>query len=174
MPSLLKRTTGKGYWRIAKNWFFVKSSTIMAPGKFKNWWLRRTGAKIHKTCFISPDVTLDPVYPELIELEENTFLGFGARLMTHVVYPNGDGTTGINANPIKICKGAFIGGYSTVRGGTTVEDFAIIGSDCLIKENLTIGKKSTVYDYSVVTKYVPENAKVRGVPAKDPTAIVLD
>jgi len=50
--------------------------------------------------------------------------------------------------------------------GVTIEDNAIIGSRAVIKAGITIGKNSVVAMGAVVTKDVPENIVVLGIPAK--------
>jgi acetyltransferase-like isoleucine patch superfamily enzyme len=49
--------------------------------------------------------------------------------------------------------------------GVTIEDNAVIGSRAVIKAGITIGKNSVVAMGAVVTKDVPENTVVVGVPA---------
>ncbi len=51
--------------------------------------------------------------------------------------------------------------------GVTIEDNAIIGSHAVIKAGVTIGKNSVVAMGAVVTKDVPENTVVVGIPAKE-------
>jgi acetyltransferase-like isoleucine patch superfamily enzyme len=51
--------------------------------------------------------------------------------------------------------------------GVTIEDGAIIGSRAVIKAGVTIGKNSVVAMGAVVTKDVPPNTVVVGVPAKE-------
>ena len=50
--------------------------------------------------------------------------------------------------------------------GVTIEDGAIIGSRAVIKAGVTIGKNSVVAMGAVVTKDVPDDTVVFGVPAK--------
>lgn len=50
--------------------------------------------------------------------------------------------------------------------GVTIKDGAIIGSRAVIKAGVTIGKNSVVAMGAVVTKDVPDNMVVVGVPAK--------
>jgi len=49
--------------------------------------------------------------------------------------------------------------------GVTIEDNAIIGARAVIKAGVTIGKNSVVAMGAVVTRNVPENTVVIGVPA---------
>ena len=51
--------------------------------------------------------------------------------------------------------------------GVTIEDGAIIGSRAVIKAGVTIGKNSVVAMGAVVTKDVPPNTVVVGIPAKE-------
>lgn len=50
--------------------------------------------------------------------------------------------------------------------GVVIEDGAIIGSRAVIKAGVTIGKNSVVAMGAVVTKDVPPNTVVMGIPAK--------
>ena len=49
--------------------------------------------------------------------------------------------------------------------GVTIEDNAIIGARAVIRAGVTIGKNSVVSMGAVVTRDVPENSVVMGVPA---------
>ena len=51
--------------------------------------------------------------------------------------------------------------------GVTIKDNAIIGSRAVIKAGVTIGENSVVAMGAVVTKNVPPNTVVVGVPAKE-------
>lgn len=50
--------------------------------------------------------------------------------------------------------------------GVTIKDGAIIGSRAVIKAGVTIGENSVVAMGAVVTKDVPDNVLVSGVPAR--------
>ncbi len=51
--------------------------------------------------------------------------------------------------------------------GVTIKDNAIIGSRAVIKAGVTVGENSVVAMGAVVTKDVPPNTVVIGVPAKE-------
>ncbi|MDR3213474.1 MAG: hypothetical protein LBT71_06100 [Azoarcus sp.] len=58
---------------------------------FSGWrvfWYRRAGANIGKNAFISPDVVLDLLLPQLITIEEEAVLGLGAIVVAHVYTPD--------------------------------------------------------------------------------------
>ena len=52
------------------------------------------------------------------------------------------------------------------KGPIIIGDNVWIGANCYIREGIKIGRNSVVGANSVVTKDVPENAVVGGVPAK--------
>ena len=76
----------------------------------------------------------------------------------------------------RIGKNVFIGPAASLTNdpypaskkmiGVTIEDGAVIGSRAVIKAGVKIGKNSVVAMGAVVTKDVPPNCVVVGVPAK--------
>jgi acetyltransferase-like isoleucine patch superfamily enzyme len=80
--------------------------------------------------------------PPLSRIGKNVFIGPGAAL-TNDPYPTSKKLIGI-----------------------TIEDGVVIGSRAVIKAGITVGKNSVVAMGAVVTKDVPPNVVVVGVPAK--------
>lgn len=80
--------------------------------------------------------------PPLSRIGKNVFVGPAASL-TNDPYPPSDKLIGV-----------------------TIKDGAIIGSRAVIKAGVTIGENSVVAMGAVVTKDVPDNVLVAGVPAK--------
>lgn len=106
--------------------------------------------RVDPTAFISPLVKFDPLFPDLIQIDEGAFLGVGARIFSHTIEPSTliGKTLKLTIKPVRIRKRAFIGGFSTVRAGVTIGEDAVVASD------------------SLVLKDVPDNVLVMGVPAK--------
>ena len=92
---------------------------------------RMIGMKIGKGVFLSPEVVLDPHYPELIEIGDYAIIGWGTSLFCH----DYDGKT-YRIGRIKIGKGAVIGGFSVIRSGVTIGENAQIASTCIVYKDV--------------------------------------
>ena len=112
------------------------------PCELKNSLYRLIGVKIGKDVVISPDVSLDPLFPELITIEDGVILGWGAKIFTHEIVRDS-----FKFGRVLIKKNSLVGGYSFIRAG------------------VTIGENSVVSIYSLVNKDVKDNEVVGGIPA---------
>ncbi|MDN3389588.1 DapH/DapD/GlmU-related protein [Pseudoalteromonas sp. APC 3691] len=99
------------------------------------------GMKIHPSVRISLKAKLDYTNPTGINIDEGTYIAFGAVLLTHDMSRN-------LSKPIFIGKNCFIGGNAIILPGVIVGDSVVVGSG------------------SVVTKNIPSNCIVGGNPAK--------
>lgn len=80
---------------------------------------RLMGVKIGEGVFISPSVIIDPHFPKLITIEDYVILGYGARIAAHE-------QTGMTyyIGRVTIKKGATVGGYASIRRGSTIPEMA--------------------------------------------------
>lgn len=92
---------------------------------------RITGMKIGKGVFLSPDVILDPHFPELIRIDDYAIIGWGTHLFCHEY--NG---AKYRVGRITIRRGAVIGGFSVIRGGVTIGENAQVASTCIVYKDV--------------------------------------
>ena len=91
--------------------------------------------------YLLAETFLDDEVPNLITIEKNVVIAFRVTIVAH------DDTNGKVA-PVIVKEGAYIGTGSIITMGTEIGKNAIVGAG------------------AVVTKNVPENSTVVGVPAK--------
>ncbi|KAF6243470.1 N-acetyltransferase [Nitrosopumilus sp. b1] len=113
-----------------------------------------------------------------VEIGDNVKIGSLAHIDYNVKIGENTKIEGLAYIPplSRIGKNVFIGPNAALTNdpypmcdkmiGVTIEDGVIIGARAVIKAGVTIGKNSVVAMGAVVTKDVPPNSVVVGVPAK--------
>jgi acetyltransferase-like isoleucine patch superfamily enzyme len=109
----------------------------------KIFFFRRMGMEIGRDIYIAPGVFLDPMFPQLMELEDGCFLGGECKLLNHEYT-----TEGFRIGKIRVGKESVIGAFSIVRSGTSIGDKVTTGLGC------------------VVYRDVPDHQIVAGNPAR--------
>ena len=109
----------------------------------KVWLLRTMGARIGNNVYISACAWIDPLYPQLLTIEDEVFIGSKARIMTHEFRIDE-----FRAGKVFIRRGAFIGGFSLIACG------------------IEIGQRAVVAGGAVVGSDVPAGATAIGNPAR--------
>ncbi len=115
----------------------------LPPCRFKNAIYRMMGVRIGKNVVIFPNADLSAWLGELVTLEDNVVIGFGAALAVDALTQDS-----AKLGKIHVKKGAVVGGRSFVGPG------------------VTIGERAIVANCACVTKDVPDGDVVGGVPAK--------
>ena len=114
------------------------------PCSLKNSFYRLLGVKIGKDVVIGPGVSLDPLFPELITIEDGAVLGWGCKIHSHEFL-------------IK----------NLVLGRVFIGKKVLIGAHCKIRMGTKVGDKATVSMCSFVNKDVKTGESVGGVPVKE-------
>jgi acetyltransferase-like isoleucine patch superfamily enzyme len=113
------------------------------PNKLKNLIYRIFGVKIGKDVSIAYNVLPDPLFPELLTIEDGVMIGSDCELATHEFVRD---WFALGRTVLK--KNAMISGYTLIRAGVTIGENSLTGAMCF------------------VTKDVEKNTFVGGVPAK--------
>lgn len=126
--------------------FYAKALLLAAVFKLplnwlKVWTLRRLGAHVGNQVYFSAGVWIDPMFPELLTIEDCVFFGMDAKILTHEF-----GIDQFRAGKVLIRQGAFIGGFATIRCG------------------VEIGRRATVAACSVAYRDVPPGATLISAP----------
>jgi len=123
-----------GWLGLARRYLLVSLGDLAPSCWLKILCYRLAGARIGREACISPGVILDPLFPQLIEVESGACLGMGARLISHEYT-----ATSFRIAPIRVCAGSVVGAYSTVRSGVTVGAGATIGFHSFVNRDVAPG-----------------------------------
>jgi acetyltransferase-like isoleucine patch superfamily enzyme len=117
------------WWRVARN-FVVCWLCKGLPLRAKSWLYRRIGVKVGKNVSIGLSVTIDIFFPELIEIGDNTIVGYGTTILAHEFLQR-ECRTGV----VKIGENVMIGANCTIlpgveiRGGSVVSACSLVNGD---------------------------------------------
>lgn len=136
-------------WKQAKHPLVVLRNIILTefcrymPLSVKNILYKSIGVKIGKNAAISYKVRMDVVFPELVEIGENSIIGYNTTILCHEFL-----TREWRKGPVKIGKNV------------------MIGANCTILAGVSIGDNSTVSAMTFVNSSIPSNSFACGNPVK--------
>ncbi|MBI2076636.1 MAG: acyltransferase [Candidatus Aenigmarchaeota archaeon] len=128
--------------KVLRNIIAIEIAKYMPLG-LKNKLYRAIGIKVGKNVSVAYKVTFDILFPELIEIGDNTIIGYGCTILAHEFL-----IKELRIGKVKIGKNVMVGANSTVLAGVTIGDNATVSAMSLVNEN------------------VPENAFAGGIPVK--------
>ena len=129
--------------RVAVNYIVVAICRILPSLSLKRWLLKRIGVKVGKNVAFGLESTVDIFYPELIEIGDNTIIGYNTVILAHEFLRDE-----LRIGEVKIGKNV------------------TIGANCTILPGVTIGDNSIISAHSLVNSDIPANVLAGGVPAK--------
>jgi acetyltransferase-like isoleucine patch superfamily enzyme len=130
----------------------IAMSPLPFPSSFRVTLQRLRGVKIGKNVFIGLGCWLDSVSPELVIIEDDVSLAGRVTILTH-------------SDPTEPMRKIW-GNNVKVFDPVVIKCGAWIAVNATILPGITIGENSIVAAGSVVTKDVPSNVIVGGVPAR--------
>lgn len=137
------------WWKVKNplksviNFMLIYSARFAPSLALKRSLYRLAGAKVGKDVSFGLGSVLDFFYPELIEIGENSIIGYNSTILAHEFL-----IKELKTGKVKIGKGVLIGANCTILAGVEIGDGACI-SAC-----------------SLVNSDVPAGAFFGGVPAK--------
>ena len=130
-------------FRVALNYVVVALCRILPSLALKRFLLRRIGVKVGKNVAFGLESTVDVFYPELIEIGDDTIIGYNTVILAH----------------------EFLGDELRI-GEVKIGRRVTIGANCTILPGVRIGDNAVISAHSLVNSDIPPNVLAGGVPAK--------
>jgi acetyltransferase-like isoleucine patch superfamily enzyme len=131
-------------WKLIRKTINVSIAPLVPLTSLRMFLYRRVGYKIGSRVFIGMMCYLDDSYPQLIQIEDNVTISYRVTFTAH----GKRAANGWKHLPILLKSGCYIGVGAIILPGVTVGHNAVVGAG------------------AVVTRDVPDNATVVGVPAR--------
>jgi acetyltransferase-like isoleucine patch superfamily enzyme len=141
MPRFLYRRTMDHFWQVL--------SRVVPYSGLRVWMHRKRGVKIGKGVHIGPMVTIDDVYPNFVIIEDGVSIAGQNFILTH-------------NKPLEYHKHL----SEAMLAPVVIKKNAWVAIGVIILPGVTIGEGAIVASGAVVSKDVPPNTLVGGVPAK--------
>lgn len=129
--------------RVVFNFIVIYTCRFVPSLALKRVLLRLTGMKVGKNVSIGLGAMFDIFFPELIEIGDNSIIGYNATLLAHEFLVN-----------------------EWRRGKVKVGKNVMIGASSVVLPGVEIGDGATVAACSLVNRDIPAGAFVGGVPAR--------
>jgi acetyltransferase-like isoleucine patch superfamily enzyme len=115
--------------------------------------LRRLGARIGKNVHISPGVWIDPLYPQLLAIEDEVLIGVGARIYFHELRRDE-----FCVGKVILRRGSLIGGFATVGCGVEVGEGATVAIGAVVRRDVPSGQTAIGNPARIVSKSTSTSA----------------
>jgi acetyltransferase-like isoleucine patch superfamily enzyme len=121
----------------------IYAARFLPSTRLKNLVYRACGAKIGKGATFGLGATLDIFFPELIEIGEETLIGYNTVILGHEFLQDS-------------CR----------TGKVQIGSRVMVGANCTILPGIRIGDGASVSAMSLVNRDIPAGEKWGGIPAR--------
>ncbi len=97
----------------------------------KLWLYRMMGIRVGSNVSIALDVTMDVLFPQLIEIGDNTIIGFNTTILCHEFLIK-EYVTG----PVVIGRDVMVGANTTILPGVTIADGSVVSAHSLVNRDV--------------------------------------
>ncbi len=118
-------------WRTVYNFFIVYIARYSPSFSLTNGLLRSIGVKLGKNVSISLGVGIDIYRPDLIEIGDETIVGFNTVILTHEFLQRE-----YRIGRVKIGKNCVIGANTLILAGVEIKDGSVVAAGSLVNKDV--------------------------------------
>ncbi len=97
----------------------------------KLWLYRMMGIRVGSNVSVALEVTMDVFFPQLIEIGDNTIIGFNTTILCHEFLIK-EYVTG----PVVIGRDVMVGANTTILPGVTIADGSVVSAHSLVNRDV--------------------------------------
>ncbi len=97
----------------------------------KLWLYRMMGIRVGSNVSIALEVTMDVLFPQLIEIGDNTIIGFNTTILCHEFLIK-EYVTG----PVVIGRDVMVGANTTILPGVTIANGSVVSAHSLVNSDI--------------------------------------
>ncbi|MGQ0536069.1 MAG: acyltransferase [Methanobacteriota archaeon] len=117
--------------RVAYNYVLMSLARVSPSLRAKNWLYRRMGCRIGANVAVGLEATFDVFYPELIEIGDDSIVGYNTTILCHE-FLHDEYRTG----PVRIGRRVTIGANCTILPGVTIADGSVVSAHSLVNADV--------------------------------------
>ncbi|KAF5412989.1 MAG: 2,3,4,5-tetrahydropyridine-2,6-dicarboxylate N-acetyltransferase [Candidatus Methanocomedens sp.] len=117
--------------RLAFNYILMVLARFSPSLPLKLWLYRRMGIRIGNNVSIALEVTMDVFFPQLIEIGDNTIIGYNSTILCHEFLIK-EYVTG----PVVIGRDVMVGANTTILPGVQIADGSVVSAHSLVNTNI--------------------------------------
>jgi acetyltransferase-like isoleucine patch superfamily enzyme len=119
-------------FKVAFNYVCMSIARISPSLRLKNLLYSAMGIKIGEHVSVGLEVNMDVFFPELIDIGENSIIGFNSTILCHE-FLVGEYRTG----NVVIGKNVTIGANTTILPGVTIADGSVVSAHSLVNSDVS-------------------------------------
>ncbi|MDF1556818.1 MAG: acyltransferase [ANME-2 cluster archaeon] len=117
--------------RLVFNYILMWLARYSPSFPFKLLLYRRMGIRIGNNVSIAPEVTMDFFFPHLIEIGDNTIIGYNSTILCHEFLIK-EYVTG----PVVIGRDVMVGANTTILPGVRIADGSVVSAHSLVNSDI--------------------------------------
>ncbi len=118
--------------KVAFNYFCMSLARILPSLRLKNILYSVMGIKVGKNVSVGLEVNMDIFFPELIEIGDNSIIGFNSTILCHEFLIDE-----YRIGRVVIGKNVTIGANTTILPGVVIADHSIVSAHSLVNSDVS-------------------------------------